>query len=96
LRRHGAVSAETAEALARGVRRALASSIGLSVTGIAGPGGGSEEKPVGLVHIGISDGERTASRQRILAGDRESVRERSTALALDLLRRFLMRAGEDG
>ena len=56
LQKHGAVSAEVAEAMARGVRLALHSTIGLSITGIAGPGGGSPEKPVGLVYIGISDG----------------------------------------
>ena len=88
---HGAVSAEVAEALARGVREALHASIGLSITGIAGPGGGSKEKPVGLVYIGISDGMHTESRHRIMPGDRESVRERSTYLALSWLRRFLMR-----
>ncbi len=91
LERHGAVSAEVAEALARGVRRALHSDIGLSITGIAGPGGGTPEKPVGLVYIGLSDGERSLSRHRVMPGDRESIRERSTYLALSWLRRFLMR-----
>jgi nicotinamide-nucleotide amidase len=89
IEKHGAVSAEVAEALARGVRDALHSSIGLSITGIAGPDGGSTEKPVGLVYIGVSDGERTDSRHRIMPGDRESIRERSTYLALSWLRRFL-------
>ncbi|MEJ2109645.1 MAG: competence/damage-inducible protein A [Acidobacteriota bacterium] len=93
LEKHGAVSAEVAEALAQGVRKALHASIGLSITGIAGPGGGSEEKPVGLVYIGISDGNTTENRHRIMPGDRESVRERSTYLALSWLRRFLMREG---
>jgi nicotinamide-nucleotide amidase len=93
LQKHGAVSAEVAEALARGVRAALHSTIGLSITGIAGPGGGSPEKPVGLVYIGISDGERSENRHRIMPGDRESIRERSTYLALSWLRRFLMRPG---
>jgi nicotinamide-nucleotide amidase len=92
LQRHGAVSAEVAEALAVGVRNALHSSIGVSITGIAGPGGGSAEKPVGLVHIGISDGTRTLSRHRIMPGDRESIRERSTYLALSWLRRLLIGA----
>jgi nicotinamide-nucleotide amidase len=92
LQTHGAVSAEVAEALARGVRGTLHSNIGLSITGIAGPGGGSEEKPVGLVYIGISDGNQTLSRHRIMPGDRESIRERSTYLALSWLRRFLMRS----
>ena len=93
LQKHGAVSAEVAEAMARGVRLALHSTIGLSITGVAGPGGGSSEKPVGLVHIGISDGEQSESRHRIMPGDRESIRERSTYLALSWLRRFLMRTG---
>lgn len=91
LQKHGAVSAEVAEALASGVRRALHSDIGLSITGIAGPGGGSPEKPVGLVYIGISDGNQSISRHRIMPGDRETIRERSTYLALSWLRRFLMR-----
>jgi nicotinamide-nucleotide amidase len=91
LEKHGAVSAEVAESLACGVRNALHSSIGLSITGIAGPGGGSAEKPVGLVYIGISDGIHTASRHRIMPGDRETIRERSTYLALSWLRRFLMK-----
>jgi nicotinamide-nucleotide amidase len=91
LQTHGAVSSKVAEALAQGVRRALHSSIGLSITGIAGPGGGSEEKPVGLVYIGLSDGKRVESRHRIMPGDRESIRERSTYLALSWLRRFLIK-----
>jgi nicotinamide-nucleotide amidase len=91
LQRYGAVSAEVAEALAQGVRNALHSTIGLSITGIAGPGGGSPEKPVGLVYIGVSDGKCTESRHRIMPGDRESIRERSTYLALSWLRRFLYR-----
>jgi nicotinamide-nucleotide amidase len=91
IQKHGAVSAEVAESLACGVREALHASIGLSITGIAGPGGGSEEKPVGLVYIGISDGVHTENRHRIMPGDRESIRERSTYLALSWLRRFLMK-----
>jgi nicotinamide-nucleotide amidase len=90
IQKHGAVSAEVAQALAIGVRKALHASIGLSITGIAGPGGGSPEKPVGLVYIGISDRVRTENRHRIMPGDRESIRERSTYLALSWLRRFLM------
>jgi len=91
LQKHGAVSAEVAEAMARGVRLALHSTIGVSITGIAGPGGGSPEKPVGLVYIGISDGNRSESRHRVMPGDRESIRERSSYLALSWLRKFLMR-----
>lgn len=89
LESHGAVSAEVAEALAEGVRKSLNSSIGLAITGIAGPGGDSSEKPAGLVYIGVSDGVQTTSRHRIMPGDRESIRERSTYLALSWLRRFL-------
>ena len=88
---YGAVSAETAEALARGVRSALSSDIGVSITGIAGPGGGSAEKPVGLVYIGISDGDRAKIHHRVMPGNRESVRERSAYLALSMLRRFLLK-----
>jgi len=94
VRTHGAVSAEVAEALAIGVRNKLHASIGLSITGIAGPGGGSPEKPVGLVYIGVSDGVDTWNRHRIMPGDRESVRERTTYLALSWLRRFLMKKTE--
>ena len=90
LAKHGAVSAETAKGLARGVRSALSSDIGISITGIAGPSGGSEEKPVGLVHFGISDGICTESRCRIMPGNRESVRESSAYFALSVLRDFLI------
>ncbi len=94
LEQHGAVSSETAEALAKGVREALGSSIGLSITGIAGPGGGSEEKPVGLVYVGLSDGRRLTHLRRIIPGDRETMRERATYFALSSLRRFLI--SDDG
>ncbi len=90
LRRHGAVSAEVAEALARGARESLKSSIGLSVTGIAGPGGGSAEKPVGLVFVGFADEARSMHWRRTLPGDRETVRERATYFALAQLRRCLV------
>jgi nicotinamide-nucleotide amidase len=91
IQKHGAVSAEVAEALARGVQAALQSSIGLSITGIAGPGGATPDKPVGLVYVGISIAGHTESRYRIMPGDRESIRERSTYLALSWLRRFLIK-----
>ena len=91
LAEYGAVSAETAEALARGARSALSSDIGISITGIAGPGGGSAEKPVGLVYFGLSDGTLTESRRRVMPGDRESVRERSAYFALSMLRDYLLK-----
>jgi nicotinamide-nucleotide amidase len=93
LEKHGAVSAEAAEALASGVRSRLGSSIALAVTGIAGPDGGSAEKPVGLVFVGIDDGRRTMHLKRIIPGDRETIRERATYFALSSLRRFLLSAG---
>ncbi len=96
LHRHGAVSAETAEALARGIRERLGSSIGLSITGIAGPGGGSEEKPVGLVWFGLADGAGCATERRVFGGGREAVRERAAAFALTLLRSRLLGKGKGG
>jgi nicotinamide-nucleotide amidase len=89
LRRHGAVSAECAEAMAAGARRLSGSDWALSVTGIAGPGGGSPEKPVGLVHLGLAGPAGVVSERHRLRGDRERVRARSAALALHLLRRSL-------
>jgi nicotinamide-nucleotide amidase len=89
LKEFGAVSVETAEELARGIRSTLGSSVGLSITGIAGPGGGSADKPVGLVYVALSDEQRTESHRRIIPGDRDSIRERAVSFALSCLRRFL-------
>lgn len=87
--RHGAVSAEVAEAMAEGIRRRADTDFGLSVTGIAGPTGGSPEKPVGLVFIGLSDDAHTEHRRIVLPGDRNLIRWRASQAALDLLRRRL-------
>jgi nicotinamide-nucleotide amidase len=86
---HGAVSAEVAKALATGIRLRTGATLGLGVTGIAGPTGGTEEKPVGLVHIALSSAEKTESVEKNFRGDREKIREWSTQQALDLLRRRL-------
>ncbi|HEY1900859.1 MAG TPA: competence/damage-inducible protein A [Terracidiphilus sp.] len=86
---HGAVSAEVAKALATGIRLRTGATIGLGVTGIAGPTGGTEEKPVGLVHIALSDATKTESIEKTFRGDRQRVREWTTQQALDLLRRRL-------
>ena len=89
IRRHGAVSAECAEQMALGARARLGSDWALAITGIAGPGGGSEGKPVGLVHLALAgpDGVRHAEQRR--GGDRESIRARAVAGSLHLLRRGL-------
>jgi nicotinamide-nucleotide amidase len=88
--RHGAVSAEVAEAMAEGVRLRADTDFGLSVTGIAGPGGGSDEKPVGLVYVALADDAHTEHRKLILPGDRHLIRWRASQAALDLLRRRLI------
>jgi nicotinamide-nucleotide amidase len=86
-----AVSAEVASALADGIRRVVGSTVGVGVTGIAGPGGGTPEKPVGLVYIGIAD-ERGARSQefRFSAADRDRNRQMATQAALDLVRRHFL------
>jgi nicotinamide-nucleotide amidase len=89
LEMHGAVSAETAAAMARGARDALGADVAVSDTGIAGPGGGTPEKPVGLVHLHASGPEGELHRELQLPGDREAVRGRATAAALHLLRALL-------
>jgi nicotinamide-nucleotide amidase len=94
---HGAVSAEVAEAMAKGVRERLGADVGISVTGVAGPGGGTDEKPVGLVfyHAETPDGGRGASFS--FPGDRDSIRRRSTVASLHLARRLLAQnRHEDG
>lgn len=87
---HGAVSAEVAEAMAEGIRKRAGTDFGLSITGIAGPGGGSEEKPVGLVYIALADDAHAESRKLMIPGDRQLIRWRSSQAALDLLRKRLI------
>jgi nicotinamide-nucleotide amidase len=89
LTRHGAVSAETAAAMANGARAALGADVAVSVTGIAGPGGGSEKKPVGLVHLSASGPNGDQAVELRLPGGRDAVRRRAAASALHLLRRLL-------
>ncbi len=89
---NGAVSEEVAEAMAEGARSAAGADYGLSVTGMAGPDGGSEEKPVGLVWVGVSDESETFAEKLDLSAwrrSREAIRERSANIALDILRRRL-------
>ncbi len=89
LEQHGAVSEETARAMAEGVRARAGTTYGLSVTGIAGPGGGSPDKPVGRVHVAVATPGETHHRRLDLRGDRHVVRRRASVSALDLLRRQL-------
>jgi nicotinamide-nucleotide amidase len=89
LERHGAVSAETAAAMATGVRRALGAEVGVSVTGVAGPGGGTPQKPVGLVFIHAEAPDASRGIELHLPGNRDAVRRRAAASALHLLRRLL-------
>ena len=94
--RHGAVSAEVAAAMARGVRERSGTSVGLSVTGIAGPGGATDTKPVGLVYVGLDGGpsEAVTKEFRFHGGDRSVIKQRSSQAALDLLRRWLVRRSQ--
>ncbi len=94
IERHGAVSIEVAEALAQGARERVGADVGVGITGIAGPDGGTEEKPVGLVCFSVAapDGARL-TRRTILPGGRADVRDRSTTVALHLVRRLLRDAG---
>ncbi|MGE5414824.1 MAG: competence/damage-inducible protein A [Syntrophomonadaceae bacterium] len=94
IRRHGAVSPETARAMAGGALERFGADVAVSVTGIAGPDGGSPEKPVGTVHFGLvaRDG-ATVLKKRLFGGDRSVVRRAAAVQALELLRRFL--AGDE-
>ncbi|MGH9601735.1 MAG: competence/damage-inducible protein A [Terriglobales bacterium] len=87
---HGAVSREVAVALAEGIRRRTKATLGLAVTGIAGPTGGSEEKPVGLVYHALADGKKTEVAERRFFGDRERIRFWASQQALDMVRRKMM------
>jgi nicotinamide-nucleotide amidase len=89
---HGAVSEEVARAMAEGVRERLGADVAISVTGVAGPGGGTTEKPVGLVYVGVSGPEGTDVRELRLPGSRREVRERATAVSLHEVRRLLARS----
>jgi nicotinamide-nucleotide amidase len=91
LREHTAVSEAVAEAMAHGARERTGSTWALSVTGIAGPGGGTEAAPVGTVVVGLAGPAGCRSRRAIFIGDREQVRTLATQLALDMLRRELAR-----
>jgi nicotinamide-nucleotide amidase len=90
IERYGAVSRETAEAMAAGARSTTGADVAISVTGIAGPAGGTPEKPVGLVFFGIADATGTRSEGGSFRGNRQQVRDRATKRALNMLRLYLM------
>ncbi|PYP10963.1 MAG: hypothetical protein DMD59_04115 [Gemmatimonadetes bacterium] len=89
LDRYGAVSEEVVSAMAEGVQRQFAVAAALAITGIAGPGGGTPEKPVGTVWLAARFGAETRALKRMFPGDRGEIRARSAQAALDLLRRLL-------
>ena len=96
LKRHGAVSEATAEEMASGVRKLCGAAIGLSVTGIAGPGGGGDKKPIGLVYMHLSAENYDKGIRQIFTGSREVVKLRSEHYALNLVREYLNQSSVEG
>ena len=90
INQHGAVSREVAAAMAEGIRKRCLSSYGVGITGVAGPGGGTEQKPVGLVYIALAGEEGTQVVERNFPGDRKRVRQFATEQALEMIRRALL------
>ncbi|ADG82294.1 competence/damage-inducible protein A [Thermincola potens] len=90
LKQFGAVSSETALEMARGVKKLGNTDVAVSVTGIAGPGGGSPEKPVGLVYTGLAHKDGAFSQKHLFYGDRENIRELSARAALNMLRLYIL------
>ena len=94
LAQHGAVSEQTAREMAEGVRRCLGADLGIGVTGIAGPSGGSAEKPVGLVFVALAHAGGGEVRRCMFSGERGEVKQRAVDAALQLLIEFLERDTE--
>jgi nicotinamide-nucleotide amidase len=92
LEEKGAVSSEVAVALAEGIRRRSGATLGLAVTGVAGPGGGTAEKPVGSVHVALANSNAAKERSYRFPGDRERVRLQASQAALDMVRRYFLYA----
>lgn len=86
----GAVSSEVTTWLAEGIRRRSGATLGLAVTGVAGPGGGTAEKPVGTVHIALANGAATRGRELRFPGERDRIRFQASQMALDMVRRFFL------
>ena len=89
LEKYGAISEETALELAKGVRKKLKTDIGVSITGLAGPGGGTKKTPVGTVFIGAYDGKETLVKKLELTGSRITIKKRAAKAALRALKRLL-------
>lgn len=89
LNKYGAVSEQVAAAMAQGIRTRSKADVGLSVTGIAGPGGGTEDKPVGLVYVGLATAKKSFTKEFRFHGERATIKLRSSQGALDVLRRWL-------
>ena len=93
---HGAVSEEVARALAQGARRKCGADYGIGITGIAGPGGETEDKPVGLVHVALAEDDRRTEHWKLQQiGGRQLVRRRTVVFAMDRLRRAILRRERD-
>lgn len=90
IRKYGEVSRQVAKSMAEGVRRCCQSNVGISITGIAGPGGATEKKKVGLVYMALADNKKTITQKHQLFGDRQLIRLRSARRALNMLRMYLM------
>ena len=88
--KHGAVSREVAAALAEGIRKRCLSNFGVGITGVAGPTGGTEQKPVGLVYIALASDEGTQVVERNFPSDRARIRQFATLQALEMIRRALI------
>jgi nicotinamide-nucleotide amidase len=93
---HGAVSAEVARSLAEGIRRRTGAALGVGVTGVAGPSGGTPAKPIGTVHIALAAAGGTIERGVVFPGDRERIRWQAAQAALDMVRRHFIGASELG
>ena len=89
LERYGAVSAEVAAAMAAGARKRLHADVAVAVSGVAGPGGGTDEKPVGLVYLHADGPDGSSARELNLPGEREAIRQRAAIASLHLVRTLL-------
>ncbi|HSS95922.1 MAG TPA: nicotinamide-nucleotide amidohydrolase family protein, partial [Terriglobales bacterium] len=90
IEKHGAVSREVGSALAEGIRKKTGATLGIGITGVAGPGGGTPEKPVGLVYHALATESETEVSERNFTGDRKRIRWYATQQAMDMVRRRLM------